>query len=86
MKNNDLNSIVSISPHVRDGKPCFKNSRIPVEYVLEHFAKGWNIDEISELFPEIKKSNVSKVLHYLSGAMSNSNDDKKIHAWPIGSR
>lgn len=58
---NGLSNIVSINPQVRGGKACFINTRIPVDFVLGHFAKGWNIKEVSKLFPEIKIEDIAKV-------------------------
>lgn len=63
-KLNGLSQIVSINPKVRDGRPCFVNTRIPVDFVLKHFAKGWNIEEISKLFPEVKKEYIIKAQEY----------------------
>ena len=60
MKLNGLSNIITINPDVRNGRACFKNTRIPVDYVLKHLERGWNIDEVSALFPELKKSDIIK--------------------------
>ncbi len=86
MNKNNLDNIISINPYVRDGKPCFKNTRIPVDYVLEHFTKGWNIDEISEFFPELKKKDINKVLRYLSKNINSTINEKENHTWTSSSR
>lgn len=85
-KNHSLDSIVSINPQVRGGAPCFKNTRIPVSYVIKHFELGWNIDEIVNLFPELSKTKISKVLSYIEKLVTNekqkinSLDSRRVNA------
>lgn len=67
---NGLSSIISINPQVRSGRPCFINIRIPVDFVLKHFTKGWDIDEVSKLFPELKREDIVKVQDYTSSSIN----------------
>lgn len=68
---NGLGKVASKNSEVRAGRLCFKNTRIPIDYVLMHFSKGWSLDEISELFPDVKKDDIIYVQNYAS---SNIND------------
>lgn len=71
-----LKEIITISPQVKDGKPCFKDTRIPVYYVLNHLRLGWSIDEVYGLFPEIKRDYINKAVKYLFGIFKTSSNEK----------
>ncbi len=81
LKNLLLNKLITVDPNIRDGTPCFKNTRIPVSYVLKHFKLGWNIDEIVKLFPELSKSKISQVLSYFDHLVEY--DKEKINKWRV---
>lgn len=62
LANHFLDTVFFSDPTIRDGRLCFKNTRIPVEHVLEHIHLGWNGEEIKALFPDIKPSHIDKLL------------------------
>ena len=60
------NNIVVIDPEIRNGIPCFKNTRIPVNLVLDFISKGWSINSLDRLFPELDKEDVRDLVGLLS--------------------
>ena len=65
-KKPSLNNILVRDPRIRNNKPRFKNTVITVEFILNQFASGWNINEIKALVPEVKKNHIKRVLNYFS--------------------
>ena len=51
-------------PSVLRGKPCIKNTRIPVALVLGYLAAGRNTTGILREFPDLKAEDVSACLDY----------------------
>jgi len=51
-----MKKIITINKNIRGGKPCFANTRIPVDYVLKHLKSGWTMKDLKVLFPEVKSS------------------------------
>ena len=62
-----LGPLVSVNPKVMGGVPCFRHTRVPVGLVIEHFAKGWNIKEIKQLFPDISFEGLKKTMTIIAG-------------------
>lgn len=63
---NGLSKIVTMKSTVRGGKPCFKNTRIPVDYVIKHLEKGWDLSEVKDLFPELNEGDIKKTYEHKS--------------------
>ena len=51
-------------PGVLRGKPCFKNTRIPVALVLGYLADGRDTSGILREFPDLTAEDVSAALSY----------------------
>ena len=60
----DYKEIIKISPDVRFGKPCVRNSRISVYDVLSWLASGMTIKEITEDYPELSENDIKACLAY----------------------
>jgi uncharacterized protein (DUF433 family) len=75
-KKPSLNNILVRDPRIRNNKPRFKNTVITVEFILNQFASGWNINEIKALVPEVKKNHIKRVLNYFSKDINSKFDDK----------
>ena len=58
------NSLITINPEIRFGKPCIKNTRIAVVDILQWLAAGMTYEEIYEDFPQIKKEHILAALEF----------------------
>ncbi len=57
-------SIITIEPGKRSGRPCIRNMRITVYDVLGWLANGRTQEEIIEDFPELTKQDIFACLAY----------------------
>ena len=55
---------ISSDPEILRGKPCFKDTRIPVALVLGYLAAGHDATAILREFPDLKIEDVSACLDY----------------------
>lgn len=60
----DYQSIITIEPGKRGGKPCIRGMRITVGDILGWLAAGMSIPEILEDFPELKEKDIYAALSY----------------------
>ena len=54
----DQNSIITIDPSKRSGKPCIRDLRITVYDVFEWLAAGMTPNEILEDYPELTAEDI----------------------------
>ena len=59
--------IVSCSPDIMGGAPCFSGTRVPVQTLLDYLEAGESIDEFLEGFPTVTRQ---RVLAFLERAAS----------------
>ena len=57
-------SLITIDPKRRSGKPCIRDTRITVYDVLEYLASGMNETEIIADFPELTKEDIRACLSF----------------------
>jgi len=57
-------SIITIEPGKRSGKPCIRGLRITVYDVLEYLASGMTEDEILQDFSELKREDIRACLAF----------------------
>ncbi|MFP4026041.1 MAG: DUF433 domain-containing protein [Thiohalospira sp.] len=57
-------TLITINPDIRFGKPCINNTRIAVVDILEWLASGMTYEEIYEDFPEIEKKHILAALAF----------------------
>jgi uncharacterized protein (DUF433 family) len=62
---------IESNPKVMMGKPVIKNTRIPVDLLLEKLAEGESIDDLLEAYPTIKKEDIYAALAFASEAIKN---------------
>ncbi len=55
-------SLITIDPARRSGKPCVRDTRIAVYDVLEYLASGMTESEIIAEFPELTRADVCACL------------------------
>lgn len=57
-------SIITMQPGKRDGKPCIRNMRITVYDVLEWMAAGMSRQEILIDYPELTMEDIQACLEF----------------------
>jgi uncharacterized protein (DUF433 family) len=57
-------SLITIDPARRSGKPCVRDTRIAVYDVLEHLASGMTEAEIIAEFPELAQADIRACLSF----------------------
>lgn len=62
---------ISINLGVMMGKPVIKNTRIPVDLIVEKLAFGESVEEILLDYPHINAEAVSACLHYVTYSLRN---------------
>ena len=56
---------IYVNPQVHLGKPCIKNTRIPVYAILELIQEGISFDKIiSNYYPDITKEDIKACMEY----------------------
>jgi uncharacterized protein (DUF433 family) len=53
------------------GKPIIKNTRIPVDLILEKLASGDTIDELLQAYPNLKKEDITACLLFAADSIKN---------------
>ena len=64
-------SHIESNPDVLYGKPVIKNTRIPVDLILEKLAVGETIEEILDAYPSIKKDDIAACLLFAAESIKN---------------
>lgn len=64
MDNNKLLERITINPNVVHGKPCIRNLRYPVEFLLELLSSGMSHEEILEDYEDLVLDDIRAVLVY----------------------
>lgn len=62
---------IESNPKIMMGKPVIKNTRIPVDLLLEKLAEGETINDLLEAYPHIKKEDIYAALAFASEAIKN---------------
>jgi uncharacterized protein (DUF433 family) len=60
----DYQSIITIDPEKRSGKPCIRGMRITVYDILEYLAGGMTEAEILEDFSELTSDDIKACLSF----------------------
>jgi uncharacterized protein (DUF433 family) len=58
-------------PEILGGKPCIRDTRISVEFILELLASGASRDDILSRYPQVTPEGLNAVLRYAAGALKN---------------
>jgi uncharacterized protein (DUF433 family) len=59
------NYIIVSDPQICGGKPVIKGTRVPVQYILELWEKGYSVESIHEQYPTVPKEQIEKVVRLL---------------------
>lgn len=60
----NIQTLISIDPNIRFGKPCIVGSRIAVMDILTWLASGMSFEEIIEDFPELSMEKIQAALAF----------------------
>jgi uncharacterized protein (DUF433 family) len=72
MKNNNLESRISINRNTCFGKPCIKNTRIPIYLILELLEAGYTTKQIiKDCYPQLKIKDIHAAIHYAAQIVKN---------------
>ena len=67
-----FNQLITVDPKVMGGRPCIRDTRIPVSLVIKLLAKGLNNNQISDDYPEITEEDITACLEYAVWSVSES--------------
>ena len=67
-----FNQLIIVDPKVMGGRPCIRDTRIPVSVVIKLLAKGLNNNQISDDYPEITEEDITACLEYAVWSVSES--------------
>jgi uncharacterized protein (DUF433 family) len=67
----DWREHISSDPSIMFGKPCIKNTRIPVDLILEKLGNGYSIDDLLAAYPKISKEDIKACMLYASVSINN---------------
>ncbi|MGZ8518486.1 MAG: DUF433 domain-containing protein [Chitinophagaceae bacterium] len=66
---------LSSDPTIMFGKMVIKDTRIPVELILEKLAMSYSVDELKQAYPRITNNDIQACLLY---AADNSKHEKTL--------
>ena len=67
----DWREHISSDPSIMFGKPCIKNTRIPVDLILEKLGNGYSIDDLLAAYPKISEKDIKACMLYASVSINN---------------
>jgi uncharacterized protein (DUF433 family) len=67
----DINDYISRDSKVMFGKPVIKETRIPVDLILEKLALGESVDQLLIAYPKLNRSSINACLLYASMLIKN---------------
>jgi len=67
----DWREHISSDPSIMFGKPCIKNTRIPVDLILEKLGHGYSIDDLLAAYLKISEEDIKACMLYASVSINN---------------
>ncbi|GBC69404.1 hypothetical protein HRbin01_01102 [archaeon HR01] len=58
--------LIVSDPAICGGKPVVRGTRVPVQYILELWERGYSVEDIHEQYPTVPKEIIKKVIEYLA--------------------
>lgn len=55
---------ISTDPGIKMGKPCIRNTRIPVEHILYELGSRISVTEVLELYPTLTDQDIEAAINY----------------------
>jgi uncharacterized protein (DUF433 family) len=56
-------SIVSIDPEIMGGTPCFRGTRVPIQFLLDYLEEGDTIEAFVDDYPTVSREQVVAYLN-----------------------
>lgn len=63
--NNNLLERITINPNICHGKPCIRNLRYPVEFILELLRSGMTTEEILLDYEDLETADIMYVVFFM---------------------
>lgn len=68
----DYQSIITVDPAIRGGKPIIRGTRITVYDILSYLAAGMSTQEILDDFPMLTEADILACLSYAAAREQNT--------------
>jgi len=65
----DYRQFITSNPKILFGKPAIKDTRIPVELILDELAAGMSIDKLLEEYPHLTREAVYAALAFAADTL-----------------
>jgi uncharacterized protein (DUF433 family) len=62
---------IESNPDILYGKPVIKNTRIPVDLILEKLATGDTTEELIEAYPKLTRDDIAACLLFAADSIKN---------------
>lgn len=62
---------IESNPDIMYGKPVIKNTRIPVDLILEKLAEGETIDDLLQAYPHLDREAIFSTLAFAADFIKN---------------
>jgi uncharacterized protein (DUF433 family) len=60
----ELESVIWIDPQRMSGAPCFRNTRVPLQSLIDFLEGGETVDEFLALYPAVSREQIVAVLDF----------------------
>lgn len=67
-----MEPIITSSPLVMHGEPCFAGTRVAVQTFFDHLEAGYSLTEFLEQFPTVRREQVLELLAELRSATART--------------
>ncbi len=67
---------IESNPKILYGKPVIKNTRIPIDLLLDKMSEGETIEELLQAYPRLDKEAIFAVLAFAAESIKN----QKVHS------
>jgi uncharacterized protein (DUF433 family) len=67
-----MDPIITSSPRVMHGEPCFAGTRVAVRTFFDHLEAGYSVDEFLEQFPTVRREQVLGLFAELRAATARA--------------
>ncbi len=62
---------IHADPHILNGKPTVKGTRLSVEFILSLLANGWSQEAILENYPQLKPEHFQAIFSFLGESLQD---------------
>ena len=71
-----MQAIVTSSPNVMHGTPCFAGTRVAVQSLFDHLEAGYTVDGFLAEFPTVRREQVIGLLEQLTNQSASANHSR----------